>query len=92
MRWLCKRLTAPDAKAGRQLTKLVRYLKGSQDLGTFFPSEGRVSQIDAYLDGDWGCDESDRKSVSGAVIMVAGCRMHSQIGLWAMRFPLASRR
>ena len=77
VRWLCKRLKAPDQKAWRQLVKLCRYMKGSQGLATFFPRHGEASHIVAYLDGDWACDELDRKSVAGGCIMVGGCRMHS---------------
>ena len=57
--------------------KLVRYMKGSRDLATFFPAEGHASHITGFIDGDWACDDLDRKSVSGGLMMVAGCRMHS---------------
>ena len=77
VRWLCKRLKNPTKKAWRQLVKLARYMKGSRNLATFFPTEGQVTHIAGYVDGDWACDDADRKSVSGGLIMVAGCRMHS---------------
>ena len=32
LRWLCKRLVTPKFQAGRQLIKLLRYLKGASDL------------------------------------------------------------
>ena len=77
VRWLCKWLINPTVKAGRQLIKLLCYLKGSSHLATYFPEHGVVDRIEGFLDGDWACDELDRKSVSGAAVMVAGCRMHS---------------
>ena len=77
LRWLCKRLVTPTIRAGRQLIKLLRYLTGARNLATFFPEHGVPDRIEGYLDGDWACDDLDRKSVSGAVVMVAGCRMHS---------------
>ena len=77
VRWLCKRLANPTNKSGRQLVKLLRYLKGQPDLATFFPVEGKVDHIEGFLDGDWACDEFDRKSVSGGLAMVGGCRIHS---------------
>ena len=77
VRWLCKRLKDPTGKAWRQLIKLVRYMKASRGLATFFPCDEEIRQISGYVDGDWACDDFDRKSVSGGVIMVAGCRMHS---------------
>ena len=57
--------------------KLLRYVKGTTELSTFFPADGKVDRVEAYLDGDWGCDELDRKSVAGGLVMVAGCRVHS---------------
>ncbi len=57
--------------------KLVRYMKGSRSMATFFPAEGQVTHIAAYAHGDWACDDLDRKSISRDVIMVAGCRMHN---------------
>jgi hypothetical protein len=77
VRWLCKRLKNPDMKSWRQLVKLTRYMKGSRGLSTFFPAQGEVTHIAGFLDGDWACDEIDRKSVSGGLAMVAGCRMHN---------------
>lgn len=77
VRWLCKRLKEPDVQSWRQLVKMARYMKGTKDMATFYPAEGPVTHIGGYLDGDWACDDIDRKSVSGAVAMVAGCRMHS---------------
>ena len=58
--------------------KLVRYMKGSRNLATFFPANGQVTHIMGYVDGDWACDDVDRTSVSGGLIMLAGCRMHSR--------------
>ena len=77
VRWLCKRLKSPTWKSWRQLVKLVRYLKGSGNLATFFPRSGEVTQITRFLDGYWACDDIDRQSVSGFIAIVAGCRMHS---------------
>ena len=57
--------------------KLLRYLKGAMGMATFFPEHGVADRIEGYVDGDWACDDSDRKSVSGGVVMVAGCRLHS---------------
>ena len=61
----------------RQLVKTVRYIKGSRDLATFMPKAGKSDIIEAFLDGDWACDDLDRKSASGEYLMVGGCRLHS---------------
>ena len=55
----------------------MRYIKGSRDLATFMPKAGKPDIIEAFLDGDWACDDLDRKSASGGYLMVGGCRLHS---------------
>ena len=76
-RWMCKRLRNPNQKSWRQLVKTVRYIKGSRDLATFMPKADMSDIIEAFLDGDWACDDLDRKSASGGYLMVGGCRLHS---------------
>ena len=76
-RWMCKRLRNPNQKSWRQLVKTVRYIKGSRDLATFMPKAGKPDIIEAFLDGDWACDDLDRKSASGGYLVVGGCRLHS---------------
>ena len=44
---------------------------------TFMPKAGKPDIIEAFLDGDWACDDLDRKSASGGYLMVGGCRLHS---------------
>ena len=78
--WLCRRLMKPNAQSDRQHRKLLRYLKGSKDLATFFQTASEDTVIKDCVDGDWGCDELDRKSVSGGVVMVGGCRIHCHAG------------
>ena len=74
-RWMCKRLRNPNKKSWRQLVKTVRYIKGSRDLATFMSKAGKPDIIEAFLDGDWACDDLDRKSTSGGYLMVGGCRL-----------------
>ena len=76
-RWMCKRLRNPNQKSWRQLVKTVKYIKGSRDLATFMPKAGKPDIIEAFLDGDWACDDLDKKSASGGYLMVGGCRLHS---------------
>ncbi len=64
VRWLCKRLKDPTKTAWRQLVKLARYMKGSVNLATS-PAQGKVSHIAGCVDGNWACNNKDRKSVSG---------------------------
>ena len=76
-RWMCKRLRKPNQKSWRHLVKTVRYINGSRDLATFMPKAGKSDIIEAFLDGDWACDDLDRKSASAGYLMVGGCRLHS---------------
>jgi hypothetical protein len=76
VRWLCKRLMKPNVQSDRQLRKLLRYLKCSADLASFIPTASEDMVIKGFVDGDWGCDELDRKRVSGGFVMVGGCRIH----------------
>ena len=76
-RWMCKRLRNPNKKSWRQLDKTVRYIKGSRDLATFMPRASKPEIIEAFLDGDWACDDLDKKSAPGGYLMVGGCRLHS---------------
>ena len=71
-----KRLRNPNQKSWRQLVKTVRYIKGSRDLATFMPKAGKPDIIEAFLDGDWACDDLDTKSASGGSLMVGGCLLH----------------
>ena len=64
-------------KSLRQLVKTARYIKGTNDLATFMPRSGKADSVEAHLDGDWVCDDIDKKSASGGYLMVGGCRPHS---------------
>ena len=79
VRWTCKRLKNPDRRGWRQLVKAVRYVKGSTDLATFMPRGGDLDKIEqSFLDGDWRCDDFDRKSVSCGHLLAGGCGLHFQ--------------
>ena len=75
---MCKRLRNPNKKSWRQMVKTVRYIKWSRDLATFMPRAGKPDTTETFLDGDWACDDLERKSASGGCLMVGGCRLDSQ--------------
>ena len=53
--------------------KVLRYLAGTTNLALVFKSYGVSDhKIDAFTDADWATDTSDRKSVSGGIIKLAG--------------------
>lgn len=58
---------------------VYQYLKGTCDHGLTFHANGHVS-FDAYADADWGNDQTDRKSVTGQVMILAGAPV-----TWALR-------
>mmetsp|Transcript_37893 Transcript_37893/g.49881 ORF Transcript_37893/g.49881 Transcript_37893/m.49881 type:complete len:86 (-) Transcript_37893:491-748(-) len=56
--------------------QVVRYVKGTMDLGLIIQSTPDLdfnNMVTAFTDSDWGKDPSDRKSYSGYVIFVGAC-------------------
>ena len=47
------------------------------DSATFVPWNGALNRIESFLDGDWGCDDFDRKSVGGGYLLAGGRKLHS---------------
>lgn len=52
--------------------RILRYVKGTLDIGLEFRGGERVEALVAYSDADWGNDENDRRSISGSVLRVFG--------------------
>ncbi|KAK2981445.1 hypothetical protein RJ640_001959 [Escallonia rubra] len=46
--------------------RILRYLKGTIDLGVFYPASGDMKLV-GYSDSDWARDMDDRKSTTGFV-------------------------
>ena len=66
---LMSRFMASPTELHLQATKRVlRYLKGTIDLGIFYRKRGNVELI-AYTDSDYAGDIGDRKSTSGYVFL-----------------------
>jgi len=66
----------PGPKHWEAAKKVVRYVKGTMDLGLIIQSTPDLdfnNMITAFTDSDWGKDPSDRKSYSGYVIFVGAC-------------------
>ena len=84
VRLLCTKLKSPTALEMRQLKRLLRYVKGTEDMSTVFEmrdnSDRRgqtVKRLEVYTDSVWASDQVTRKSTSGAVIMAEGMRLHA---------------
>ena len=55
--------------------RILRYVKGTLDVGLFFPIISPSSQsvfLNANCDADWAGDPNDRKSTTGFVILLNG--------------------
>ena len=84
-RLLCStKLKNPTTFEMRQLKRLLRYVKGTEDMSTVFEMrdsddrrEQLVKRLEVYTDSDWASDQVTRKSTSGAVIMAEGMRLHA---------------
>jgi hypothetical protein len=71
---ITRKTHAPTAQDYQMAKKILRYLKGSKMEKLKLPkwnSKGRVS-VEAYSDADWADSKSDRKSVSGGLVLLNG--------------------
>jgi hypothetical protein len=70
---LARHLQASGPEHWRAAKHVLRYLKGTRDVGIIY--NGRVFKdtiIVGYCDADWANDRDTRRSTTGYVIMVAG--------------------
>ena len=70
----------PGRKHWEVAKRVLRYLKGSIDLGLTFngqltesEDDSKIYNIEAYSDADWGRDLYGRKSIFGYIIYLNGC-------------------
>ena len=84
IRLMCTKLKNPTALEMRQLKRLLRYVKGTEDMSTVFEvrenndrREQLVKKLEVYTDSDWAKEQTKRKSTSGVVIMAEGMRLHA---------------
>ncbi|KXJ83029.1 hypothetical protein RP20_CCG009471 [Aedes albopictus] len=54
------------------LRRVLRYVKGTLDLGLIYRGDADETLLAVYTDADWANDIVDRRSVSGAVFKVFG--------------------
>ncbi len=50
---------------------MCKVCEGNEGLGNIPPKDGEMTHIGGYLGHDWVCGDLYRKSVSGAVVVVA---------------------
>ena len=68
VRHLCTKLQSPTALEMRQLKRLVRYVRSTEDMAR----EMAVKKLEVFKDSGWAFDQATRRSTSGAVIMAEG--------------------
>eukprot|EP00253_Pinus_taeda_P010509 PITA_10509 len=52
--------------------RILRYLKGTPDLGLWYPKSSTIT-VTAYTDADWAGSVDDRKSTSGNAFILGDC-------------------
>ena len=61
----------PTSTHWAALKRILRYLRGTSDLGILYNSETNMPLV-AYSDADWAGDVNDRKSTSGYIFQLSG--------------------
>ena len=61
----------PTTRHWNAVKRIMRYLKGTSDLGLVFKPQKNCDCV-GYSDADWGGDLDDRKSTSGYVFQIGG--------------------
>ncbi|CAM9000356.1 unnamed protein product [Rhodiola kirilowii] len=70
---LCARFQAdPIETQVKAVKRILRYLKGTDDLCLFYPKEGDL-RLTAYTDADYAGCKTDRKSTSGMAQFLGPC-------------------
>lgn len=62
------------------LKRILRYIKGTLDLGLEYTGRDDADMLSAFCDADWANDISDRRSVTGYLFKVFDCTV-----VWATR-------
>jgi hypothetical protein len=71
---LAQSMQAPTVAHAKACDRVLRYLAGTKTAGLLFGrnSNEKNIRVSAYADADWGSDHTDRKSITGWVVMVNG--------------------
>lgn len=63
----------PTEEHWTHLKRLLRYIKGTIDVGLEYTGNDKAEVVAAYCDADWANSIIDRRSVTGYVFKVFGC-------------------
>lgn len=65
--------SCPTEEHWVHLKRILRYVRGTIDLGLVFRGDDKSPAMEAYSDADWANDLVDRRSLTGSVFRVHGC-------------------
>ena len=69
---LSRYVAMPAARHWKCAMQMLRYLKGTRNLGTTYSRLGIAQNLEGYVDSDYAGDRMDRKSTYGSVFMLYG--------------------
>jgi hypothetical protein len=69
---LSRYVAMPAARHWKCAMQMLRYLKGTRNLGTTYSGLGTAQNLEGYVDSDYAGDRTDRKSTYGSVFMLHG--------------------
>ncbi|XP_062537707.1 uncharacterized protein LOC134206040 [Armigeres subalbatus] len=64
--------SCPNEEHWIHLKRILRYIKGTLDIGLVFKVEENVPLLQVFCDADWANDPNDCRSVSGCVVKLYG--------------------
>lgn len=62
----------PTDEHWKHLKRILRYLKGTMNIGLEYVGNDSNSELEIFCDADWGNNINDRKSLSGYIVRVYG--------------------
>lgn len=65
--------SCPTEEHWVHLKRVLRYIRGTLDLGLEFRGSNEAPVMEAFCDADWANDPIDRRSLTGYVFRVHGC-------------------
>ncbi|ETP08782.1 hypothetical protein F441_15296 [Phytophthora nicotianae CJ01A1] len=69
---LSRFLENPGQQHWKAAIRVLRYLKGTRELGIVYSGTSSGVKLTAYTDADWGSNPDDRRSVSGTMVTISG--------------------
>ncbi|XP_070026593.1 uncharacterized mitochondrial protein AtMg00810-like [Nicotiana sylvestris] len=81
-------LQAPRAPHMQAVLHLLRYLKGTSDVGVFFSNSPSTS-VAAYYESDWAACPDTRRSVTGFCIFLGG-RLIAELELYSLALQVGA--